>query len=196
MSTNTVTAVAPVHRLSARDIALAAVFAGVTAALGFIPAIPIPLSPVPITAQTLGVMIAGAVLGWKLGFLSQLLFQALVLIGLPLLSGGRGGLAVLSGATVGFFLAFSLAALLIGWATQRFNKEPYAWWKGIIIHVIFGMFFVDIIGIAGMMVIAKLSLGKAIVAGVVPYLVGDTLKAAIAALIAAGVHKAYPGLLK
>ncbi|MDR1355271.1 MAG: biotin transporter BioY [Propionibacteriaceae bacterium] len=183
------------RRLSARDLALAAVFAGVTAALGFIPPIYLPFSPVPVTAQTLGVMLAGAVLGAKLGFVSQLLFQTLVIIGLPLLSGGRGGLAVLSGATVGFFVAFSLSALLIGWVTTHLNNT-YQWWKGVIIHLVFGLLFVDVLGVAGMMLIAKLTLGKAIIAGVLPYLIGDVLKAVIAALIAHGVHRAYPGLLK
>jgi biotin transport system substrate-specific component len=186
----------PARRLAARDIALVAVFAGVTAALGFVPPFYLPISPTPITAQTLGVMLAGAVLGWRLGFLSQLLLQTLVIIGLPLLSGGRGGLAVLANVTVGFFLAFSLAALLIGWATERVNREPYLWWKGVIIHVLFGLLFVYVLGVIGMMIVAELSLGKAIVAGVIPYLPGDALKAVIAAFIAAGVHKAYPGLLK
>jgi biotin transport system substrate-specific component len=179
--------------LDARDIALIAVFAGITAALGFLPPIYVPISPAPITAQTLGVMLAGAVLGPLRGFLSQLLFQVLAIIGLPILSGGRTGLVSLASATSGFFIAFSLAALLIGWATYRFCS-PYVWWKGIIINAVFGIVFVYILGITGMLLLTKLSLGGAILANT-PYLLGDSAKAVLAAFIAKGVHAALPNLM-
>jgi biotin transport system substrate-specific component len=182
-----------VSRVGARDIALIAVFAGVTAALGALPPIYVPISPVPITAQTLGVILAGAILGPVRGGLSQLLFQALVLVGLPLLSGGRGGIVVLSGVTAGFFLSWSLAALLIGWTTYRFSN-PYSVWKGIIINVVFGIVFIYAVGIVGMMLIGKLTFVKALV-GNLPFLIGDGIKVVLVALIAKGVHTALPDLM-
>ena len=75
--------------MKTRDLAYIALFAAITAVLGLLPAVPVPAVPVPITAQTLGVMLAGAVLGARRGFLALLLFLALVAIGLPLLAGGR-----------------------------------------------------------------------------------------------------------
>ena len=75
----------------ARDAALVAIFAGFVAALGIVPAFTPPGFTVPITTQSLGVMLAGAVLGARRGFLSLTLFLALVAVGLPLLAGGRGG---------------------------------------------------------------------------------------------------------
>ena len=90
------------HRFTARDLALVAVFAGVMAALGLVPAWTPPGFTVPITAQSMGVMLAGGVLGGRRGALSMLVFLALVAIGLPLLAGGRGGLGVFAGPSVGF----------------------------------------------------------------------------------------------
>ena len=80
--------------MKTKDLAYIALFAAITAVLGLLPAIPVPAVPVPITAQTLGVMLAGAVLGARRGFLALLLFLVLVAVGLPVLAGGRGGLAV------------------------------------------------------------------------------------------------------
>ena len=83
--------------MKTKDLAYIALFAAITAVLGLVPAIQV--GPVPITAQTLGVMLAGAILGARRGFLSQLLFLVLVAIGLPLLASGAGGLAVFAGPT-------------------------------------------------------------------------------------------------
>lgn len=177
----------------ARDIALIAVFAAVTAALGLIPPIYVPLSPAPITAQSLGIMLAGAILGGRRGFASQLLFIALVALGLPLLAGGRGGIGVFFGVTWSFLIGYALVAGAIGWATYRLGA-PYSVWKGIIINVVLGMVLLYAIGIPGMVATGKLTFTQALVANL-PYLPGDTVKAVIAALIAKGVHTAYPGLL-
>jgi biotin transport system substrate-specific component len=94
-----------------RWLAHVAIFTGIIAVLGLVPALPIPGMPVPITLQTLGVMLAGAVLGARKGGASVLLFLALVAIGLPLLAGGRGGLGVFAGPSVGFLIGWPIAAL-------------------------------------------------------------------------------------
>ena len=178
-------------RIQARDLALIAVFAAVTAALGLIP--PIPVGPVPITAQTLGVMLAGAILGGRRGFASQLLLLVLVAIGLPLLSGGRGGIGVFAGASVGFLIGWPIVAGVMGWLTYRVGA-PYSLWKGIVINIIGGMVLLYAIGIPGMMLRAGLGFGAAVAANA-PFLIGDTIKAVLAAVVAKGVHAAYPRLL-
>jgi biotin transport system substrate-specific component len=179
------------NRLSARDFALIAIFAGITAALGFIP--PIPVGPVPITAQTLGVILAGAIIGWKRAGLSMILVFALIAIGLPILSGGRGGLGQFVSVTSGFLIAWLPVAALIGWFAEKVGA-PYSLWKGIVINVIFGIFLMYLLGIGGMMLFGKLGFVQALVANAF-FLPGDAVKCVLAALIAKGVHSAYPGLL-
>lgn len=181
------------NRTPARDLALIAVFAGVTAALGLIPPLYVPLSPAPITLQTFGVILAGTVLGGRRALLSQLLFIALVALGLPLLAGGRGGIGVFLGPTVGFLVGFVVCAGVIGWATWR-KGAPYSIVWGLVINILGGMVLMYALGIAGMMVVAHLSLTAALLANL-PYLIGDLIKVIAATLIAKGVHAAYPGLL-
>lgn len=176
---------------TARDLAMIAVFAGITAVLGLVPAIPV--GPVPITAQSFGVILAGAILGARRGGASQLLLLALVAIGLPLLAGGRGGLGVFMGATVGFLIGWPLVAFAIGWLTERVGA-PYSVIKGLIINALCGIGLLYVLGIAGMLLRTSMSLQAAIIANL-PFLIGDSIKVVLATLIAAGVHKAYPGLL-
>ena len=96
-----------------RDIARVAVFAAIIVVLGLTGPIPVP-GLVPITAQTAGVMLAGAVLGWKRSAAAILIVLALVAIGLPILSGGRGGLGVFVGPTAGFLLGWLPGAMVTG----------------------------------------------------------------------------------
>lgn len=179
--------------ISSRDLAMVAIFAGMIAALGIIPAFSVPGSSVPITAQTLGVMLAGAILGPRRGALAVLVFLALVALGLPLLAGGRGGLGVFASPTIGYLIAFPIAAFLIGAAVYALGA-PYRLPWGIAINLVIGVALVNVIGGLGMMERLDLSL-NATVKIVVTFLPGDIAKAVICALVARGVHAAYPGLL-
>ena len=105
--------------MKTRDLVHVALFAALVAALGLMPPLTLPLIPVPITAQTLGVMLAGSTLGARKAGLALVLFHVLVAAGLPLLSGGHGGLAVYPGPTGGFFVGWVPAAFLIGALTER-----------------------------------------------------------------------------
>lgn len=78
-----------------KDMMFMSLFAAIMGVLAIFPPIPVPFIPVPIVAQTLGIMLAGGILGAKRGGLSILLFVFLVAVGAPLLTGGRGGLGVL-----------------------------------------------------------------------------------------------------
>ena len=108
-----------------RQFMLVALFAALIAALGLVPPINL-ASGVPITAQSLGVMLAGTALGAKRGFAATLLFIALTLAGLPLLSGGRGGIGLLASPTAGFVIGFPFATLATGFLTERLTKLPLA----------------------------------------------------------------------
>ena len=108
-----------------QDIAYIALFAALTGVLGLIPRIDLGFVPVPITAQSLGPMLAGSILGARRGALSQLLFLLLVAAGLPLITGGRGGLGFFATPSTGFVLAFPLAAAVAG-AMTYVDRETEA----------------------------------------------------------------------
>jgi biotin transport system substrate-specific component len=170
----------------------AAAFAAVVAALGLLPPIPVPVIPVPITAQTLGVMLAGLVLGPRGGAQAMLLFLALVALGFPLLAGGRGGLGVFAGPSAGFLIAFPLAAAATGFAARRF-ASPYAVWRGALCALGGGVIALYALGVPWMAAVAKLSLPQAALASAA-FLPGDVLKAVLAAMVAGPVRRGYPAL--
>src|SRR5690349_7199482 len=183
----------PAPRSSSRDLALVATFAGVVAALGLVPAFVPPGFTVPITAQSLGVILAGAVLGARRGFLSVGLLLLLVAVGLPLLAGGRGGLGVFATPSVGFLLGWPVAAFVIGWLTERGGPGYHLAW-GIVANIIGGIVVLYVAGIAGMALVSGISV-QAATALTWIFIPGDLVKAVLAALVARGVHAAYPGLL-
>ncbi|UOY03398.1 biotin transporter BioY [Blastococcus sp. PRF04-17] len=175
--------------MKTKDLAYISLFAAITAVLGLVPAINV--GPVPITAQTLGVMLAGSILGARRGFLSQLLFLVLVALGLPLLASGSGGLAVFALPSAGYLLSWPIAAFVIGLLTERFwVRYNLAW--GIVANVVGGILVIYAIGVPVLAAIANLSPGAAIVSGALPFLVGDTVKAVLAAAVAVQVRRSYP----
>lgn len=180
-------------RSSARDLALIATFAGIVAALGIVPLFTPPGFTVPITAQSLGVMLAGAILGARRGFLAVSLLLVLVAVGLPLLAGGRGGLGVFAGPSAGFLLGWPVAAYVVGWLTERGGSTYRVLW-GLVANLVGGIVVLYAAGIAGMAAVTGLSVQAATVATWI-YVPGDLVKVVICALVARGVHAAYPGLL-
>ena len=176
-----------------RDIPLIAIFAGVIAALGVFPAINAFGGAVPITAQSLGVMLAGAILGPRRGALAVVVFLALVAIGLPLLAGGRGGLGVFAGPSVGYLVGWPVAAYAVGALTYAFGA-PYRLIWGIVASVVGGVVVLHVLGIIGLVLRADLTVWDATAADLV-FVSGDLVKAVVCALVARGVHAAYPGLL-
>ena len=174
--------------MKTRDLAYIALFAAIIAVLGTLPAINV--GPVPITAQTLGVMLAGSVLGARRGFLAVLLFLVLVAVGLPLLASGAGGLAPFAGPTAGYLFSWPVAAFVIGWLTER------AWTRlsvplAFAINVLGGICVIYAVGIPWLAVSAKLPLAKAAL-GSLAFVPGDCVKAAIAASIAVTLKRAWP----
>lgn len=182
------------RRMTSRDLALVATFTGLVAALGLVPAVYPAGIPVPITAQTLGVMLAGAVIGRWRGAASLVLLLVLVAVGLPLLAGGRGGLSAFAGPSVGYLVGFPFGAWVIGWLTEK-GGAPYRLSWGLVANIVGGIVVVYAFGILGTAWRAHLSIEAATVSAGW-YVVGDLAKAVIAALVARGVHAAYPGLLR
>jgi biotin transport system substrate-specific component len=176
-----------------------AVFAALVAVLGLTPAISVPGFSVPITAQTLGVMIAGLMLVPVEAFLSVALFVGLVAAGLPLLSGGRGGLTVFTGPSAGFVLGFPIAALataLIVAALTRLPGTRSGWGEAAAFFsaaALGGIVVLYCIGIPVGAAVAGIPLDKFFHASMT-FVPGDLLKAAAATLIATSAFRAAPFL--
>ncbi|WP_174567690.1 biotin transporter BioY [Nocardia altamirensis] len=180
--------------LSARDMAQIAVFAALIAAMGLPGAITVGFSGVPITVQTLGVILAGAVLGARKGTAAVLVFLALTMIGLPLLSGGRTGLTAMAGPSAGYLVGWAPAALVIGLLTYRIlPKYPIV--LGLLINALGGLLVIYLFGTVGLLIRTDLDLSHAISTNFA-FIPGDLAKVVVATVVAKGVHRAYPGLIR
>ncbi len=179
-------------RSATRDLAQIAVFAALVVVLGLPGQISLGSAGVPITLQTLGVMLAGAILGWRKGVLSIL---AVMVIGLalPVLAGGRTTLTSLAGPTAGFLIGWIPAVIVIGLLTALLMPR-YRVLPGLLITVFGGLIVIYSFGVAGMLLRTDLTLGAAIAANGV-FVPGDLAKAVVTAVVAAQVHRARPGLI-
>ncbi|MBB4184835.1 biotin transport system substrate-specific component [Sinorhizobium terangae] len=181
--------------MNTRDLVLVALFAAIVVVLGLIPPITLGFIPVPITAQSMGVMLAGCIIGAKRGALAFLLFVLLVAIGLPVLSGGRGGLAVLAGPSGGFILGWAVAAYVTGLIAERFIHEdqPESRQFGgfFLASVVGGIVVLYGIGVPWLSAVTGTPL-LAAATGSLAFIPGDLLKAAIATLAARAVYAGYP----
>lgn len=172
-----------------RNITLIALFAALVAALGLIPKLTLGFG-VPITAQSLGIMLCGTVLGARRGALAVLLLLALVALGLPLLAGGRGGLGVFAGPTVGFLVGWPIAAFVTGLITERWRAAPLVL-AASVAAAIGGIVVLYAFGVIGMAVMLDKTLAEAL-ALVTIFIPGDVVKAVLAGLITAGLAKSRP----
>lgn len=166
-----------------RDAGLVLLFAGIIAALGLVPKIDLPmLGGVPITAQSLGVSLAGVMIGARRGALAALAFLIAVACGLPLLAGGRGGLDVFTGATAGFLVGFVPAAYVTGLVFER-ARGMRVFLSALIAAFVGGYLLLNLIGIPVMAWITDKTVREAVTvaAGLLP---GGALKALVTAMIA------------
>ena len=181
------------RRMPVRDLALIASFAALMAVLGLPGALTLFGNAVPITLQTLGVMLAGSILGWKRAFLALVVFLALVAAGLPLLAGGRGGLGVFAGPSAGYLIGWPFGAAVVGWLVER-RLPAYPVWWGLLANLIGGIGVVYLLGIPVQAAVLGTTSVAATALAAVIYLPGDLTKAIVATVVAAGVHKGYPAV--
>ncbi|MGZ2222824.1 biotin transporter BioY [Glutamicibacter sp. HZAU] len=181
-----------------RNTVYVAVFAAMIAAMGLLPPITLGIIPVPITLQTLGVMLAGALLGPWRGALASLVVVVLSLAGLPLLSGGRGGLGVLFGPTGGYLVGWIFGSLVIGalfkyWVLRNENKGV-RFVTGLISVLFGGVVVIYLFGVPWTAATTGLGLGTSLL-GSLGFLPGDVFKAVVTTLVALTVHRSYRGLM-
>jgi len=162
------------------DLALVVGGAALTAALA---QVAIPLWPVPITGQTLAVLLVGSSLGAARGALSMVLYALVGALGAPIFSEASSGTGVLFGATGGYIVGFVLAAAFTGWLAQR------RWERGLVrgmLAFVAGSAVVFLVGLPWLQVSLGLTWPQTLAAGLTPFIVGGVVKAVIAALVLRG----------
>lgn len=159
-----------------RSAALVVAFSLLTALAAQV-VIPLPWTPVPLTGQTFAVLLAGALLGSRLGALAMVLYLFEGALGLPFFRGGAGGAAHLSGATAGYLLAFPAAAFVTGHLAERGWDRRFVTAAA---AMALGSFVILAGGWAWLTLFFR-SAGEAFRLGVAPFLPGDVIKIALAA---------------
>jgi biotin transport system substrate-specific component len=164
------------------DIALVTAGAALVAVLA---QVAVPLWPVPVTGQTLAVLLVGASLGAARGAASLSLYALLGAVGLPIYSDASSGWSVLLGPTGGYIIGFIASAAIVGWAAER--SWDRGWYKPIITFI-GGSLVVFAFGLPWLAVaLGQLGLPNdlqsVLVAGFYPFIIGGLIKAAIAAAL-------------
>ena len=145
----------------------------------------IPLWPVPLTLQTLGVLFTGAVLGSQRGALALLLYLTEGALGLPVFAGGASGVGYMLGPTGGYLVGFVVAAGAVGWLAQRGWDRRLVWAA---VAMVIGNVIIYVCGVAWLTVFLG-DLWGALVKGMLLFVVGDLIKIAVAALTLPGGWK-------
>jgi biotin transport system substrate-specific component len=145
----------------------------------------IPLQPVPITLQTLFVLLAGAVLGGRRGSFAELSYVTIGVFGVPIFAGHTAGLAVLAGPTGGYIAAFILAPILIG---RLIHRSRSLYWQASVFS--FGTLLILAMGTLHLTVFYTHSIAQSLMVGVVPFIPGALFKIAAAT----SIYRAYSAL--
>jgi biotin transport system substrate-specific component len=169
-----------VPRTLLSDIALVVAGAALT---GVLAQVSVPLWPVPITGQTLAVLLVGASLGAARGAASLALYAVLGIVGVPWFSDASSGLGVVAGPTGGYILGFILAAALTGWLAQRQWDRRIV---GAFVSFLVGSISTFAIGLPWLASTLGLDLAQTLEAGLYPFIIGGLIKSAIAAGLVRG----------
>ncbi|MHC6594494.1 biotin transporter BioY [Arthrobacter sp. C152] len=184
------------RRWNGTDLGLIAVFAALVAGAALVPGLALNGFGVPITFQTLAVMLTGLVLGPARGFAAVGLYTLLGLAGLPIFSQGRSGLGILAGPSAGYIIAFPIAAGIVGWLAtmviRRTTKARALWF--FLSATATSVVVVHSLGILGIALNSKATLGQAFFSDLIFY-PGDIIKNVLAAAIAVALHRAFPDVL-
>lgn len=178
-----------------RDIALIAAFAALISASAYVGAIPVGSAGVPITLQTLTVMLAGCILGPVRGFSAVTLYLALGAVGLPVFAEHSSGIGVFTGPSGGYLLSFPIAAALGGFLVKYVARDRRT--RALVVFacsIAASILVIHPLGIIGMMLHFDVSFLEAATWDM-PFWLGDVVKTSLVAMIAAEVHRAFPQLL-
>jgi biotin transport system substrate-specific component len=169
----------PVDKL--RQTVLASLMAALTAVGAYIY---VPVGPVPIVLTTLFVLLSGLLLGSRWGLTSMAVYLLVGAIGMPVFAGGRGGFPHFFGPTGGYLFGYALSAWVTGLVSERS--------RGLLVieiaAVVAGAVSIYLVGVPWLKGVTQMSWTKAVMVGMVPFLIGDTLKASAALILARAVR--------
>jgi biotin transport system substrate-specific component len=160
-----------------RMMVYASLFAALTAVGAFLA---IPIGPVPIVLQNMFVFLAGLLLGGRWGLASVGVYLLAGACGLPVFAGGLGGISRFIGPTGGYLIGYLPAVFLIGTMSQKVNPRIIS----DVLAMICGTLVLYACGISWLKIVTGMSPAKALALGMYPFLIGDALKIAAAAVIA------------
>jgi len=169
----------PIEKL--RMVVLASLMAALTAVGAYIH---VPIGPVPIVLSTLFAILSGLLLGSRWGLASMGLYLLVGAIGLPVFAGGKGGFAHFFGPTGGYLFGFALASWLTGFISEGSRASLIL----DIFAVIIGSLAIYGLGVPWLKIVTQMSWSKAFMVGVIPFLIGDATKAAVAVVLARSVR--------
>ncbi len=145
----------------------------------------LPFSPVPITGQTLAVLLVGVALGKNRASISMILYLGMGLAGMPVFAGGAHGLAYMTGATGGYLVGFVVAAYVAGWLAEKGLDRDI---RTALLPFLVGEMVIYAFGLTWLAIYVG-NMSEALVLGFHPFLVGDALKIALAVLLMPGAWR-------
>ena len=163
--------------LTTREMVLIALFTAVTAVLAQV-AIPLPLSPIPVSLVVLAVYITSLLLNRKCALAVMLCYLVLGMVGVPVFANFRAGLSTLVGPTGGYLVAFPLMALVITTVVKHWSGLP-----SVIVALVLSTLVCYLFGSLWYSYVAHIGFWQAIAIAVLPYLAADCLKMAVAVVI-------------
>lgn len=165
--------------LSVRELAYIGLSAALITLCAWI-AVPLP-SNISFTMQTFAICAVAALLGWKRGLLTVLIYLLLGFVGLPVFSGFRSGAGVLLGATGGYLIGFLFMAPCIGLCAERFGRSVPV----LLLSMVLGEVLLYLFGTIWFVAVytGGVGFGGALIMCVVPYLLPDAVKIALAVMV-------------
>lgn len=174
-------------RTESTQLVYPAFFAALTAVMSFI-SIPMPFSLVPITGQTLAVMLTGSILSVRQAYWSMMTYLLIGAVGVPVFAGFTGGIGVILGPTGGYLVGYLPGVMLIAFLKGQNNQL----WSLALANIIGGIGVVYLLGIAWLSLVTGIGLQKAVMVGALPFIPADVIKVIMATIIGAAINKRLP----
>ncbi len=140
--------------------------------------IPLPFTPVPFTLQTFAILFGAAAIGPYKSFVAQFLYLLIAAIGFPVLASDKGGIEALFGATAGYLFAFLISSYVVGIIAKRLTTRKFL---NVFIGYFFGTLIIYILGASWLSIFTGNGFEYGFTKGILPFIIGDILKALLAA---------------
>lgn len=177
-------------KYNVRDLTYAGLFTAIIVVLSYV-SIPLPFSPVPVTGQSLAIMLAGSILTRRQATLSVLTFLFLGIIGVPVFAGGTSGIRVLLGPTGGFLIGFLASVITISLLKGNGNRLISL----AIANTLGGIVILYSFGVVWLSISTGIQLSQAFLSGALPFIPGDIIKVIIATPLSLMINQKVKALI-